>query len=136
MTMMTSVSTSARVMPLLETERLMLRNLALENAEDLFRYGSNEHVSRYTTFRTHTSVEDAVNFISAMLSLPEHQFCWGISLKPERTIIGAINFGVKSVDVGDIHYAISEEYWGKGIVTEAAKQVLEFGFNTYPSTLR
>ncbi|WZU02743.1 GNAT family N-acetyltransferase [Erysipelothrix sp. D19-032] len=45
--------------PTLETNRLILRVVTMDDASDMFAYTSNPEVTRYLSFSTHTSVEDA-----------------------------------------------------------------------------
>ena len=49
--------------PQLETERLILRKLTLQDADDIFAYGSDPEVSRFMTWETHKSIEEARSFI-------------------------------------------------------------------------
>lgn len=37
-------------LPILETDRLLLRKITVEDAEDMFKYGSDPEVSRYVTW--------------------------------------------------------------------------------------
>lgn len=57
----------------LETERLILRKLQLEDATEMFNYASNPEVVRYTSFEPHDSVEitksTIANFFCLMVSI-------------------------------------------------------------------
>lgn len=59
-------------------------------------------------------------------------FQWGIELKENKEIIGFIN--LHNVDESNFSaettYILSPKYWSKGIMTEAVKAVLEFGFKS------
>ena len=75
--------------------------------------------------------QDGVDFISAMLSADENEtFAFAITI--DGKVIGSIGVFRK----GNIHrqtaelgYYIAEEYWGKGIMTEAVKQICEYVFD-------
>ncbi|MFK5277148.1 GNAT family N-acetyltransferase, partial [Lactococcus lactis] len=41
----------------LQTERLILRKLQLEDAPEMFNYASNPEVARFTSFEPHDSLE-------------------------------------------------------------------------------
>jgi [ribosomal protein S5]-alanine N-acetyltransferase len=49
-------------LPILETERLILRKVTLEDLEDMFVYGSNEEVSKYVTWNTHKTLSKYVTW--------------------------------------------------------------------------
>jgi [ribosomal protein S5]-alanine N-acetyltransferase len=120
-------------LPTLETERLKLRKITLEDAEDMYFYGSNEVVSKYVTWETHKTLSDTKEFIEFVLNNYENNKVspWGIEFKENGKLIGTIDFisWNTSHKIAEIGYVISQEYWGKGIVTEAANEVIKFGFN-------
>lgn len=118
-------------LPTLTTERLMLRAVTMNDAEDMFTYGSNENVTKYVLWNTHESIEDSKDFIDMALETYEMRpfYHWGIVYKEK--FIGTIDFVMVQEHnrVGEIGYVLAEEYWNKGIVTEAAKKVMDFGFS-------
>lgn len=66
--------------PKIETERLILRKVTLDDAEDMYLYASNEEVTRYVTWDTHSSLSDTIEFINMFLS--QYDAPWGIELLP------------------------------------------------------
>ena len=46
--------------PVLETERLLLKKLSLNDAEDIFEYANEEEVTKYVIWNRHNSVVDAI----------------------------------------------------------------------------
>lgn len=75
--------------------------------------------------------QDGIDYISAMLSADENDtFAFAITV--EEKVIGSIgvfrqgNIHRQTAEVG---YYIAEEYWGKGIMTEAIKQVCKYVFD-------
>jgi len=121
-----------RNLPLLETDRLVLRKLKRDDVLDLFSYASRSEVSKYVTWDAHRSVRDSKNFINFVLGqYREHRIApWGIEDKKTRKLIGTVGFVWWKPEEGtaEIGYALSPEYWGKGIMTEAAKKLIAFGF--------
>lgn len=117
-------------LPVLTTERLKLRAVTLDDAEAMFTYGSNENVTKYVLWNTHETLEDSKEFIEmALETYKMHPFYhWGIEY--EGKFIGTIDYVMihQHNKVGEIGYVLAEEYWNKGIVTEAAKKVIDFGF--------
>lgn len=120
----------AWTLPILTTERLKLRAVTMDDVEAMFKYGSNDNVTRYVLWETHQTVEDSKSFIEmAIESYAMHEFYhWGIEYNGE--FIGTIDFvGLNDYSkVGEIGYVLAEDYWNKGLVTEAAKRVIDFGF--------
>jgi len=119
--------------PILETERLKLRKITLEDVEELYSYGSDEEVSRYVTWNTHITLLDTKEFVEFVLSQYENKKVapWGIEYKENGRFIGTIDFvsWQSKHNVAEIGYVLSRNYWRKGIATEAANEVIKFGFN-------
>lgn len=69
--------------------------------------------------------QDGVDFISAMLSADENEtFAFAISL--DSKVVGSIGVfrqGNIHRRTGELGYYIAEEYWGRGIMPEAVKQI-------------
>lgn len=119
-------------LPRLETDRLILRKLTLEDADDMFFYCSNEAVSEYVTWDTHQTLSDTDKFIRFVLDKYEkHQVApWGIEYKGNGRFIGTIDFisWQPNQKIAEIGYVLSQDYWGQGLMTEAAREVIKFGF--------
>ncbi|ANC76290.1 GCN5 family acetyltransferase [Fictibacillus phosphorivorans] len=119
-------------LPTIETNRLLLRKITIEDAEDMFQYGSDEEVSRFVTWDTHQTLEDTKEFIQFVLTKYENGDLapWGIVRKETNELIGTIDFvswhlNHKTAELG---YVIAKKYWGQGIATEAGKEILNYGF--------
>ncbi len=74
--------------------------------------------------------QDGRDFISAMLSADENEtFAFAITVN--NMAIGSIGIFRQSNihrQTAELGYYIAEEYWGKGIMTEAVKQICEYVF--------
>ena len=74
--------------------------------------------------------QDGKEFISAMLSADESEtFAFAITV--DNMVIGSIGIfrqGNIHSQTAELGYYIAEEYWGKGIMTEAVKQICEYVF--------
>lgn len=121
-----------RDLPVLETDRLILRKLSMDDAADIYSYASDPEMSRYTVWSSHTSIEDARCYLHYVLENYEKGLAdnWGIVYKSSGRLIGTIGFfAVDREDFrAEIHYAISRAYSGKGLMSEAVRKVLSFGF--------
>jgi len=117
--------------PTLETKRLILRKLRLEDAKDLFEYASDPEVAKYVTWEPHKSIEDSINLIKFTHERYEKRegIIWGIVYKENNKVIGTFDISpVTKHFRAEIAYALSRDYWGKGIATEAVKEAIKFGF--------
>ena len=76
------------------------------------------------------SEQDGIDFISSMLSANEDEtFAFAITLDDKA--IGSIGvFRQQNIhrQTAEMGYYIAEEYWGKGIMTDAVKQICEYVF--------
>ena len=119
----------------IETDRLILRPFAMEDAEAMYRnWASDDEVSKHLTWPTHTSVEISKMVLTDWTShYPEPDFYnWAIVLKengPEP--IGNISVvGInKEVDAATMGYCMSRAHWRKGIMAEALTAVIAFLFD-------
>ena len=118
--------------PELETERLILRKIRMEDAHDMYAYGSNPEVTKYMTWNTHQSIEDTKEFLVFALSQYEKKELapWGIERKGTGKLIGTIDFVGWKIPhrVAELGYVLSQDFWGQGIAAEAAKELIKFGF--------
>ena len=75
--------------------------------------------------------QDGVDFISDMLSADENEtFAFAITL--DNKAIGSIGvFRQSNIhrQTAEMGYYIAEEYWGKGIMTDAVRQICEYVFS-------
>lgn len=121
----------------LETARLILRPVNENDANDIFEYCSNPNVARYVTWEPHQTLEDTKKFISYALNsynlgAPEPMM---LILKddPKQRVIGSV--GLIPVNpqhrTFELGYALSEEHWGKGLIAEAAKPLINYGFKHF-----
>ncbi|MEK3951941.1 GNAT family N-acetyltransferase [Psychrobacillus sp. FSL K6-1464] len=119
-------------LPILETERLILRKVTEEDIEDMYLYGSDEEVSKYVTWNTHETIADTKGFVEFVLNKYENKQVspWGIEYKENGKFIGTIDFvwWQPNHKIAEIGYVISRDYWGKGLTTEVAKELVKFGF--------
>ena len=114
--------------PSIETERLLLRPVTLDDAEAMFEYASDRENTRYT-FPTNQSLEETKNNI-AQFYLANPLGRWGIELKNNGQFIGTIDLHkidpiLKKAAIG---YIINQKYWNQGLTTEANRAVIELAF--------
>ena len=119
-------------LPAVETQRLLLRKMTLADADDMFRYASDPDVARFTTWEPHRSIDETRRFLEDALDAYAAGDVrnWGVVHKDDRRFIGTAGFLYWNVDVAraEIGYAMSREYWGRGLMTEAVEAIIRFGF--------
>jgi len=118
--------------PILETERLKLRSISNDDAKALFTLRNDVYVMRYLDRPLHRSVDDTVEMIQKIRDGVENNtaIAWAIALKDELDFIGTISFHriEKENHRAEIGYMLHPDHWRKGIISEAMKKVLEYGF--------
>jgi ribosomal-protein-alanine N-acetyltransferase len=119
--------------PQLSTDRLLLRPLHQSDAESIFEYARNPNVSMYTLWEPHETVADSLAFIVEYdrKKTPEPL---GIALKDNPgKVIGTVGcFWVSKPSKSmELAYAIAEQYWGKGIVAEASRAIVDYCFTNF-----
>lgn len=119
-------------LPILETDRTILRKIRMEDAHDMFAYCSDEDVAKYTTWYKHLSIEDTKSFINHLLGRYELAKIspWGIQDKLTGKLIGTCGFVQWNTDhaSAELGYALSKTYWNQGYMTEIVKKIIDFGF--------
>ncbi len=120
-------------LPTLETDRLILRKMALNDAEAVFAYASDPEVTRYMIWDTHRTVEDSKAFLELAVSKYENgaEPDWGIVYKGDRRFVGTCGFASWTAEHAraEMGFVISRDYWGRGLVPEAVRAMITFGFD-------
>ena len=115
----------------LETGRLILRRLAMADADAVYRnWASDPEVTRFLTWPTHTDPEVTKTVIGTWLPLYEKPdyYHWAITLKengdePIGTIHGLVNDDLEQITVG---YCLGRAWWHRGIMSETLQAVMNF----------
>lgn len=117
---------------ILETERLILRPWRETDAEDLYRYASSPEVGPIAGWPVHTSVENSLEIIQGVLSKPE---TYAVVPKNVGRAVGSIGLMIGedsnleiSDQEGEIGYWIGVPFWGQGLIPEAVREMLRYGF--------
>lgn len=116
----------------LETERLILRPWRISDATDLYKYAKDERVGPIAGWPPHKSVEESENIIKTIFS---QKGVFAVTLKDDDTAIGCIglitgtnsNFPLPDNE-GEISYWIGVPYWGQGLIPEAMRAIIRYGF--------
>ena len=121
-----------RKFPVIVTERLILRQLVYQDALQIYKLRSDSSVNELVGRNISPSLEEAKEHITKIAQLVNNGegIYWGICFKDSDTLIGTIcywNFIPKD-GRAEIGYELLPEFHGNGIMTEAIKHVISFGF--------
>lgn len=114
----------------LDTERLLLRPIIESDAEDIFEYSCNVNVGTNAGWKPHDSLKETRELMKYVFL--DQEYVFGIILKETGRLFGSIGLIPDPKRQNDktrmVGYAIGENYWNKGYMTEALHAVLRFGF--------
>ena len=115
--------------PTIETERLRLRMWTKKDAQDFFAYANSPNVGPNAGWRPHQTVSDSKLVITNYFW---RNMVWAIEHKEDGKVIGSIALTDDKfrayVNSKELGYSLSEDYWGKGIMTEAASRMIKYAF--------
>ena len=120
----------------IETERLILRSFKKSDLCDFNEYASVNGVGEMAGWRHHKSIEESKEILDRFI---EDDKTFAIVFKENDKVIGSL--GIEKYGMEDalsefssyygreIGYVLSKEYWGRGIMPEALKAVIDYLFN-------
>lgn len=119
--------------PVIETDRLRLRRVFREDAEDLYEATADPRVTKYEPWGPYDRDETA-QMIENVLAQLESGLCteWAVERKDDAKVLGLIHlnkidFFNRSAEVG---YWLTRKCWGQGYATECLKALGEYALNT------
>ena len=119
--------------PELYTERLTLRHMSNEDADDLFLIRSDKDAMQYIDRPLATTVDDVLKLLKTIedFLVAGDGITWGISLTGQPGLIGTIGLWriVKEDYRAEIGYLLHPAWQRKGIMHEALVKVLDYGFS-------
>lgn len=119
-------------LPEIETDRLVLKRISAENANDMFAYASLSEVTKYLLWSPHLNLFETKGYIEYLQREYRrgNYADWGLNLKETGVFVGTVGFA--DIDLknncGEIGYVLNPAYQGKGLMTEAVKAVLKVAF--------
>ena len=120
--------------PVIETERLMLREITRGDAQAFFELRTHPDVTKYSDRFPPKSIEEIHEFLDRIFAgiKANTSIAWAISPKGSNEFIGTVNFHrtIPEHHRAEIGYQLFSVYWRKGIMSEAVRAVIDYGFNT------
>ena len=117
----------------IETERLILRPWRESDLVDFYEYASVDGVGQMAGWTPHKSIEESKTILGLFIN---EKKTLALELKENGKVIGSIGLETRDVDLGisedlmgrEIGYVLNKEYWGRGLMPEAVKAVIDFCF--------
>lgn len=112
----------------LETARLRLRPPTLDDAEAIFAgYAQDPEVTRYLTWRPHPILDATRGFLRRCIAAWDEgtAFPWVITASDDGRLLGMIELRPDG-HRADLGYVLARPHWGRGLMTEAVRAVLEW----------
>jgi ribosomal-protein-alanine N-acetyltransferase len=121
---------------ILETERLFLRELTVEDQEDLFELDSDPEVHRYIENNPVKSIDEILEVINMLQKqyLENGIARWAVVDKATKECIGwcGLKYFKESLNnhshFYELGYRFKQKHWGKGFATESSNAILKYGF--------
>jgi RimJ/RimL family protein N-acetyltransferase len=116
--------------PILTTERLTLRQLAINDEQQIFTLRSDSEINKYLDRQISNTIDDARNFINKITK--SGSLYWAITLSDKNVLVGTIClFGFSDENYKcEIGYELLTSFQGQGIMKEAVEKVIDYAFNT------
>ena len=118
----------------IETERLILRNFNSKDIDFIFSHFKDQYISQYLyDNEPPKNLEEAQGILDWCMNLNSNHIRWCIVLKENMKPIGTLGFhrfdkGNNSAEIG---YDLSKHYIKMGIMTEALKSIMEYGYKEF-----
>jgi len=112
--------------PTIETERLILRPLTIEDAEDVFAWRSDERVARFMLWSTHSDISETREWLSSLESL-ENEYGWGFIRRSDNKLIGSGGIRYRTDEERwSFGYNLRYDCWNMGYTTEAVRAMMDY----------
>ena len=110
----------------IETERLILRPLTVNDVEDVFEWVGDPIVNRYMPYSLYENLEQVRKWIT---SLEDNKNVFGFCVKESGKVIGSgsIAFDPER-NAYELGYNINRAFWGNGYATEASKAMIHWAY--------
>ncbi|MCK9470928.1 MAG: GNAT family protein [Bacilli bacterium] len=115
----------------IETPRLILREIELIDAYDMYEYARLDNVGPTAGWQPHSSLSETKATIKLFQSKKKYgqPGVYAIILKEENKMIGTVELHTYTKDFkAELGYTINPRYWGNGYALEASKYIIRWGF--------
>ena len=110
----------------LETERLILRPLSVDDADAVFVWASDPKVNRYMIYPLHTGVEVTRQWLRSVEQGAEGDYEFGFVRRSDGLLIGTGGVYDNGDGTWELVYNLRHDCWGRGYAAEAVKAMIAF----------
>lgn len=115
----------------LRTRRLLLRPFDFSDVDDVLAYASEPDFARYLPIPQPYTRNDAVEFVARQL-FADWSTRPAFAMEFEGYVVGGLGLRIHARDEkAELGYALAKQHWGRGLTLEAARTVIDWGFETY-----
>lgn len=120
----------------LETERLILRPWKDTDLDDFYEYASVPGVGEMAGWKHHENAVETKRILDMFIS---DKNIFAVVYKENNKVIGSLGLhgswansdpDYSGLKIKEIGYTLSKDYWGRGLMPEAVKSVIEYCFDT------
>ena len=122
---------SSASFPRLETKRLLLRQTTLEDVEAVFAVFSDPKVTQFHNRDRLIYLHEASQIIERRAKgfKSGRGIRWAIAVRQNNYLIGSCGFTWhRQANAAEVGYELSSQYWRQGIMSEALRAILQYGF--------
>lgn len=113
----------------LETDRLILRALSPDDAENAFVWQSDPAVNRFMCYSLYTQIEDTQQWLTTVQD-SVHDFC--VVHKADGLLIGSCGISpTEDPAVWELGYNFRHDCWNQGYATEVSQALLRYARDTH-----
>ena len=118
-------------LPVLETERLILRPLTIDDLQAIFKWAGDSRVNKYMIYPLYKNPEDGLEWLESLYE-DEKKLDYGFVLKSTGELIGSGGlYYHEDIDVSSIGYNIAYDHWNKKYTPEAITRILKYAQEKY-----
>lgn len=113
------------------TDRLILRQFTMKDAEDMYTWASNPNVVKYLSYQPHKSLKESKRVLRGWVASYKSKCVYNWAIEYKGICIGNISVVAQEENgyICHLGWQIDEKYWNNGIVTEAAQSVVDYLFD-------
>lgn len=121
-----------RSIPVIHTERLILRKILVSDYKDMYEYSCSDEVTQFLAWNKHPCIEHTQQYTEYLQSRYKigDYYDWAIEHKQSGKMIGTCGFTRFDYanNCAEIGYVLNRDFWGHNYCFEAVSKVIEFGF--------
>ena len=114
--------------PVIQTERLILRPLALKDLEDVAAYATDPENTTYMMFLPFDSVEETADYLREAEAqwTKEQPGFYEFAVLREGALVGAVTLYFEEPGFAELGWVIRKEHWRQGYAYEAASALMQY----------